>query len=364
MRVKGCKKIIISVVIVLCVIMQFFNIESSVLENVKQDKKLATESNRTITEPQIEYNVVSTEGTNAKILIKITDETNGIEKVEYPDGNIVYCNGNEKRQQLSFDYEVELGEEYIYKVTTGDGVEIDKKILVINNYTVLISNITTTGFKIDISGLTEKEISKIENIRYYVDTSPSGTNYQDSDIVTGLSPRTQRYVWAEIIYNDGGVKRSSNYQNVYTQHTHSDELSCYSEYKLGVKYSLSRKSSLGYNTGYYKWMCSNCGSTGTGTSTPLYYVYYNQGGYVNINGNNTYTDICCENCNALGTLTYGDGPKSYATAYDYGCDICGKVYCAWTVNSKGVTTFKCYHSYVKNLVDVIPESGIAYSYNF
>lgn len=331
---------------------------NSLIQGIISNKKTFAEGE---TEPEISYRVVGSSETNLFILVTISDEDKQLKQIETPEGNVIYCDGV---NNISLDNTVEGGVEYTYKVTTIDGVVTDKKILILNNFDITVSDITTTGFKMGLSGVSDREMSLVEDIKYYVDTSISGTNYQSSDEVNDLTPRTHRYVWAEILYSNGIIKRSSNYKDVYTAHTHSDEFSCYTYNSSSTLYSLSRQYSLGNKTGYYKTKCSSCGKQNGGVGTPLYEVYFNQGGNVTIDGSTVYTDICCNNCGALGSLTYGSGPVSHASANVWGCNYCGKNYVALSGNATDLA-YKCYHRITtKSLVDTIPEEGVAYNQTF
>lgn len=246
------KIIIIIIAIIIAIIIVNFNIRNNrYLGSVIKNLKAETMSSLSSSEPEIDYDVFSVNGTKAKILVKITDDINGIKKVEYPDGFVVNCEGDQKRTTFAVDYEAELAKEYIFKVTDGRGVETDKKIVIINNYTVSISDITQTGFKVNIEGLTADEKACIEDIKYYVNDSTSETYYQNGETVTGLSERTSKYVWTEIIYNSGCKKRSINYCHVYTAHTHSDSFGCFAPVACDIKYELSRDFT--YEQAFTNW---------------------------------------------------------------------------------------------------------------
>ena len=85
------------------------------------------------------------------------------------------------------------------------------------SFTVSVSDITTSGFTMGVSGETASL-----NVIYYVNTSTSGTSYQTSNIVTGLSDATTRYVWAGVKDDLGNIVKSIK---VVTEHSHTS--SCY-----------------------------------------------------------------------------------------------------------------------------------------
>lgn len=354
---KFNKKLIISIIVLIeILIMQFFNISrNKIVSSIIQTKKAETESQVTIEETKIEYEIMAISGTTAQILINITDEANGIKQVEYPDGHTVYCNGDEKRKKLALDYEAELGEEYIFKITTGDGKETEKKIVVINNFEVEVSEITQTGFNMNLS-LTEAELAKVEEIKYYVNDSIEGTNYQTTETVTGLSDYTKKYVWADIIYNSGEIKRSSNYRVVYTKHEHNS--TCYqTRITIDEYYKLKRDNDNKYNDTVIRTQCDICNHKCS--MAVAYLANYNT-------SENEYIHQDCHstsNCEALEEWNYLDGAEwssSERTVYYYNCPSCGSN--GYDSNSN-VTCYKC-RSTRDNSYLICSKSGSGVTYNY
>ena len=66
------------------------------------------------------YELSSYENNKFKILIKVTDE-NGIETIQFPDGDILNCNG---KKEIGIDYEVDEGVDYIFIAKNSKGNEI------------------------------------------------------------------------------------------------------------------------------------------------------------------------------------------------------------------------------------------------
>ena len=91
-------------------------------------------------------------------------------------------------------------------------------------FTISVNNLTNNGFSINLSQQIDNQTG-IANIKYYVNTSTSGTSYQTSNEVNGLSNDTTRYVWAVATDIEGNTRRSTNYIKVVTGHTHTS--SCY-----------------------------------------------------------------------------------------------------------------------------------------
>ena len=73
------------------------------------------------------YEIVKRENGKVKILIKVQDRENGINKVEVP-GDAIILNGT--REQRGIDQEIEVGTEYKYKVISTSGKEREETILI------------------------------------------------------------------------------------------------------------------------------------------------------------------------------------------------------------------------------------------
>ncbi len=86
-----------------------------------------------------EYTTISRTDNKVKINILVTDKTNGITQIKYPYEDILKV-VNGKREQISTDYEVELGQEYKFIIVTGDGQETEKIIKIDNYYYNIIKN--------------------------------------------------------------------------------------------------------------------------------------------------------------------------------------------------------------------------------
>lgn len=91
---------------------------------------LVTEYNTSSVE--IEYTTISRIDNKVKINIVVTDKINGVKQIEYPEGNPLKVVSGTK-EQISIDYEVELGQEYKFVITTGDGNKTEK-IIKIDDY--------------------------------------------------------------------------------------------------------------------------------------------------------------------------------------------------------------------------------------
>ena len=94
---------------------------------------------------KINYEVITKNGENIELLLIIEDNENGINRVEFPDGNIIYCNGNKK---VAKDYTVQLGVENKIKIISQDGQEKEETVLIKDYYYQITKNLGE-GISID-----------------------------------------------------------------------------------------------------------------------------------------------------------------------------------------------------------------------
>ena len=76
---------------------------------------------------EFSYEIVKRENGKVKILIKVQDKENGINKVEVP-GDAIILNGT--REEKGIDQEIEVGTEFTYKVISVSGKEREETILI------------------------------------------------------------------------------------------------------------------------------------------------------------------------------------------------------------------------------------------
>ena len=76
---------------------------------------------------EFSYEIVKRENGKVKILIKVQDKENGINKVEVP-GDAIILNGT--REEKGIDQEIEVGTEYKFKVISTSGKEREETILI------------------------------------------------------------------------------------------------------------------------------------------------------------------------------------------------------------------------------------------
>ena len=83
---------------------------------------------------EFEYETEKIENGKVKILIKITDKVNGLKRVDYPEASKDSIIMENKKIPLGIDYYVELGKEYKFVITTGDGNKTEKTIKIDDYY--------------------------------------------------------------------------------------------------------------------------------------------------------------------------------------------------------------------------------------
>ena len=96
---------------------------------------------------EVEYTTVSREDNKVKINIVVTDKVNGLKQIDYPEGNPLKVVDGVK-EQISIDYEVELGQEYKFVIISGDGSKTEK-IIKIDDYFYNVSKTIGEGASID-----------------------------------------------------------------------------------------------------------------------------------------------------------------------------------------------------------------------
>ena len=106
---------------------------------------ISTEYN--VNSVEVEYTTVSRTDNKVRINIVVTDNINGIKQIDYPEGNpLKVVSGVEKK--ISIDYDVELGVEYKFVVTSGDGSKT-QKIIKIDDYFYNVTKTIGDGATID-----------------------------------------------------------------------------------------------------------------------------------------------------------------------------------------------------------------------
>lgn len=142
-------KLVISIIIILIALLLSFimvktNVIQKVIENLNKEEETITDG--------IYCKVYDNTSDKLKSLI-IISRVDGIEKIEYlsdnGNGDTISLNCNNK-QQVGIDYEVEIGREYNFKVTS-NGEEKEEKIILEENYIDDVIRITKLEDKDELS---------------------------------------------------------------------------------------------------------------------------------------------------------------------------------------------------------------------
>lgn len=129
---------------------------------------------------EFEYETGKLESGKVKILIKITDKVNGITQIDYPDLSEKPLIMNNRKEPVGIDYSVELGKEYKFVITTGDGNKTEK-IIKIDDYFYNITKNFGEGVIID------NNITKISyNKTYKATISTLYTCYEITDFMVTI----------------------------------------------------------------------------------------------------------------------------------------------------------------------------------
>ena len=124
---------------------------------------------------EVEYTTISRTDNKVRINIVVTDNINGIKQIDYPEGNpLKVVSGVEKK--ISIDYDVELGVEYKFVITSGDGSKT-QKIIKIDDYFYNVTKTLGDGATID------NNATKVAYNKTYEATITTTGNYA----VTGLT---------------------------------------------------------------------------------------------------------------------------------------------------------------------------------
>ena len=121
-------------------------------------------------------------------------------------------------------------------------------------FTISVENLTTEGFSMNLSRQIDLGTG-IADVKYYVNDTTSGSTYQTSNEVSGLSKDMTKYVWAELTDKAGNTRRSTNYVKVVTAHEHTD--SCYSITGTTYTFKYDGNKNTGDSWAYYR--CDTCG---------------------------------------------------------------------------------------------------------
>ncbi len=125
---------------------------------------------------EFEYETEKIENGKVKILIKITDKVNGLKRVDYPETSKDSIIMENRKIPLGIDYYVELGKEYKFVITTGDGNKTEKTIKIDDYY----YNVTKTLAE---KAVIDNNVTKAAYNKTYEATVSTEENYA----ITGIT---------------------------------------------------------------------------------------------------------------------------------------------------------------------------------
>ena len=158
---------------------------------------ISTEYN--VNSVEVEYTTVSRTDNKVRINIVVTDNINGIKQIDYPEGNpLKVVSGVEKK--ISIDYDVELGVEYKFVITSGDGSKTQKTIK-IDDYFYNVTKTLGDGATID------NNATKVAYNKPYEATISTEGNYAITSLVVTMGGKTVTTAGNNVVnINTGKIK--------------------------------------------------------------------------------------------------------------------------------------------------------------
>ena len=158
---------------------------------------ISTEYN--VNSVEVEYTTVSRTDNKVRINIVVTDNINGIKQIDYPEGNpLKVVSGVEKK--ISIDYDVELGVEYKFVVTSGDGSKT-QKIIKIDDYFYNVTQTLGDGATID------NNATKVAYNKTYEATITTTGNYAITGLTVTMGGQTVTTAGNNVVnINTGKIK--------------------------------------------------------------------------------------------------------------------------------------------------------------
>ena len=190
---------------------------------------------------EIEYTTISRIDNKVKINIVVTDKINGVKQIEYPEGNPLKVVSGTK-EQISIDYEVELGQEYKFVITTGDGNKTEK-IIKIDDYYYNVTKDFGESVTID------NNATKAAYNKTYEATISTEGNYAITSLVVTMGGKTVTTSGNDIVdINTGKIKIEKVTDDVSIKITTKKLEIQYTAIAVSTSSSSSNTSSLEANT--------------------------------------------------------------------------------------------------------------------
>ena len=187
---------------------------------------------------EIEYTTISRIDNKVKINIVVTDKINGVKQIEYPEGNPLKVVSGTK-EQISIDYEVELGQEYKFVITTGDGNKTEK-IIKIDDYYYNVTKDFGESVTID------NNATKTAYNKTYEATISTEGNYAITSLVVTMGGKTVTTSGNDIVdINTGKIKIEKVTDDVNIKITTKKLEIQYTAIAVSTSSSSSNTSSLG-----------------------------------------------------------------------------------------------------------------------
>ena len=149
---------------------------------------------------EFEYETEKIENGKVKILIKITDKVNGLKRVDYPEASKDSIIMENRKIPLGIDYYVELGKEYKFVITTGDGNKTEKTIKIDDYY----YNVTKTLAE---NAVIDNKATKAAYNKTYEATVSTEGNYAITGITVTMGGQTVTTAGNNVVdVNTGKIK--------------------------------------------------------------------------------------------------------------------------------------------------------------
>ena len=190
---------------------------------------------------EVEYTTISRTNNKVRINIVVTDNINGIKQIDYPEGNpLKVVSGVENK--ISIDYDVELGVEYKFVVTSGDGNKTEK-IIKIDDYFYNVTKTLGDGATID-----NNETKTAYNKTYEATVSTEG-NYVITSLTVTMGGQLITTSENDIVdINTGKIKIEKVTGDINITVTTKILEIQYTAIAISTSNSSSNTSSLGANT--------------------------------------------------------------------------------------------------------------------
>ena len=191
---------------------------------------------------EFEYETEKIENGKVKILIKITDKVNGLKQVDYPGTDEKPLIMENRKTPLGIDYYVELGKEYKFIITTGDGNKTEKTIKIDDYY----YNVTKTLAE---NAVIDNNATKVAYNKTYEATITTEGNYAITSLIVTMGGQAVTTSENNIVdITTGKIKIEKVTGDIDIKVTTKELKIQYSAVAVSTSSSASNTSSLGANT--------------------------------------------------------------------------------------------------------------------